>query len=249
MLILAVDPSLGSTGLALGTGEQLAAVSTVGTEPGEDLWARLEPFAEHVLAWGEQLGAPAVVAVEEPPPTARDDVQHGGQAELGWKLGLLAGAVLAGARRRWPRCRAVLVPVGAWRALLPPEAPGGPTARRAPALPSTLPLAPGGGWMLDGEPVRTLEELLRRVELRDRPQPKLSDADARRDRWKERAVAEALRRWPGILGPARDAARSRARTSPPDHRLVGISDMAEAALLQLYVSTAPIAGLSATPRG
>ena len=56
------------------------------------------------------------------------------------------------------------------------------------------------------------------------------------ERWKRLAVFTALRIWPHVVEPLRDAARLRARTEKPDHQLVGVPDACEAIWLGVHTA-------------
>lgn len=210
-----------------------------------------ERTAELVVdALEEHLVPGTRVLLERAPDKARADVKRRGQALVGWSLGFLAGLIFGEIRRRRARSEigVGLEAVADWRASMlllshqwgvgaqKPSAKGGP--RPSPSRePRTVERIERGfvvrwGACGHGTPVSDL------IGLRSFPHercPKCHSigkiepgADERRDRWKELSCRLVRAHWPGPYEALVADARSRARTDPPDHRLAGVSDAADA---------------------
>lgn len=187
------------------------------------------------------------VAVERPPAMVRSDVRHGPQADIGWKLGRLAGVFEGLAASRGigafvvevSEHRATMVRFLADRGVYLPkergvEALDYPWRRGAAALERD---EVAGGTVLHWHGCGHKTPLP--LDRLGSPPPacptctpkprKLTRAEAVRDDHKRRACAGVRSVWPEPYQRLVDAARERARSKgQPDHRLAGVSDACEA---------------------
>lgn len=194
------------------------------------------------------------IRIEKAPGRIRDEVEHGSQADVGFKLGRITGQ-LEVRLEAWGTVE--LVEVSTWRARMlevsslwgvpaapPPKAP--PPAVFAPVsgdqrkrFDVTRSGAPGGflvTWRGCGHetPVRSFEELQRfnrtacgACAAGAEKRPTVVPADWRRAMWKKLACDLVRAHWPEAFGALVDVARQRARAEKADHELSGISDACE----------------------
>jgi len=262
VIALGVDPSSTRTGIALlrheGSVVHCLHLGSVSTRT-DRRWPALA-LRHHI----DQEALPTVsrspidvLAIERPPPAALSDVARASQADVGWGTGIAAGIVLGLAEAcSWRVQRAEMVPVSDWRAtaitfcarrglLLQRPRRGQPT--------TTTPRRGAGLLRMERVPERGLVALFRCGHTISLPNgyddvvagktsacpeclaPKgLTEAEAVRDAWKALACSAVEHLWPGPFGALVLDARSRARTNPPPHRLVGVADACEAALVALH---------------
>lgn len=253
--VLALDPSIAQPGVALACGEQVLAMSSRRLPPKLSHAKRCTDFTAWVARWLDEHEPllplrQLVLAVEVPPPTARQSTrkERRGQTTIGWALGRVTGR-LEGALG----LEAVDVPVSEWRvtrdrlrarlAVQTPRlhTPGAVRYHRAPKHPGMTRAVCVCGW----------EQILpaKRI-LQDPPTcpncgaPKAqSDAAARTEREKARAVQLVRRMAPDVyeafVGPARKRARRpEVKGGRCDWRVTGVSDACEAAVIAVHVSCA-----------
>ena len=196
-----------------------------------------------------------LLAIEQAPPTAREDMGHGAQAEIGYAQGWLGGMICgryadtARIERFGPSpWRDTMIVEAARNGLLlqKPTRASLTSAQGGAAVTRVLRVdrAPQGGfnvlwrgcahvfWCLNMGAVQAKPDRCPECAKGDKPRPAVG-ADIR-DAWKALACRFVAHFWPeiyeGIVAPARE----RAHTNPPDHRLAGVPDACEAVGIALH---------------
>ncbi len=203
-----------------------------------------------------------ILSWEQPPPTVRKDTNHKFQAAIGYRLGLIAGAVIS-PYLKLPNVEARETEVSKWRdnilsfAAINGPALGRPTRRGlvknrvgeiGPGLQSPLTSVPGDGWI--GTYSCRHEIVLKTfsdVQKAPKTCPQCTNktvaaqsdpAKEIRDSWKRLACQVVKEHFPvqyeDLLVPAREAARKK---NSLDHQLLGVSDACEA--LCIAISALP----------
>lgn len=209
---------------------------------------RIRPALDGWLVAGSQIW------VEEAPPTARADVEHGHQGAIGFAQGWLAGAIVG----RYLGTHAVhRVGPGRWRPTMLVEAARAGFLLEEPRRGRSSPTASrvqrfkverdGTGFVRiwngcdHREPFANFASL-QMASATSCPMcaagvrvPRgTSEADAIRDAWKEAACRFVGRFWPTQYNELVRVARARASTSPPDHQVAGVADACEAVGIALH---------------
>lgn len=263
MIVVGVDPSNRHTGLACVRWrpllrERLVAVRAVTMFAGDvqrSVVERIHPQIRDWLPAADDCSPAGAIWVEEAPPTALGDVEHGHQGAIGYAQGWLGGAITGPFMGRFPVRR---VGPSSWRSHLLVEAAKAGLLLAEPRrgeepCPSHPPRQsfklerPGGGrivrhWMPCNheEGFANLQSLqlstARRCPECERSVPRgtSSEAEAIRDAWKALACRIVGHFWPGPYHELVQAARGRARSNPPDHRLGGVADACEAVGIALH---------------
>lgn len=197
-----------------------------------------------------------ILSYEQPPPTARADTRHGHQAPIGWRLGVISGAIISPYLLA-DNVQSQEIKVAAWRdGLMDFAAVHGPQAVRpsrrdlgravtgvkAGTLMTPLTSLPTGGWI--GEytcgceaSLKTLKDVQESAICRNCSTVKKIDdpAIAIRDAWKELACQIVQHHFPQQYAELIEPARKAARSNPPDHQLSGVADACEGLCLSIGV--------------
>jgi len=251
--VVGIDP--GSTMLGISafrlTGSSAELVGLASVRVGDDLLTGTRVGVRNVLAdWAVPWQSPTCGwSVEHAPPTAHADVGHGAQAVIGWGLAASAYTVL-GAFCHGPHrvilptpWREKMLITGARHRLLI-EKPSRKVAAPPRPVKVNNVLGPvkrdGDAWVSTyrgcGHPVRIVGDYQVLTTTTIPPCPVCAapptettrTGDQVRDLWKAAACRFVGHLWPEHYAAVVRDARSRARTNPPDHHLVGVSDACEA---------------------
>lgn len=256
MIVVGLDLSNTYCGIAVVEAEarddrpelvRLASVPGAGTQEARKTAARV-----HEVLDGSR---PDVVWFERPPPSGSKG-EHGRRlVELGYGLGWICGLTIGAFP---PGTPCTEVQPGAWRdtMLERSEAWGVPASPPSDVPPA---IVRSGGVTIDrgdgpgkyvvryacGHAVKVsggLPAVQARVarpclECQD-PRRVPDSLDWKTDEWKRIACALTAAHWPAPYEVLVTAARARARTNPPDHRLAGVHDACEAAWVAVHGLTA-----------
>ncbi len=266
MLIASIDQSNSYTGMAL--------VSA--TLPIEDAlvdWANVRMSQDDAISSFRRCIVPVLLRwtqtyqnifllVEQPPPTARGDVEHGHQAAIGDAQGLLGGLALGwwmaqghpvigrvepGGKNSGWRQTVVLEAARSGRLLQTPSRAYTPVVGRLKGKrgkPRRDPDAPGGkGWImpylgcghdLSFSCFSALVEAPAECPECAKPKSGREVADRVRDEWKRLAYDVVDHFWPDHLREIVTDASSRAKTIRKPHRYAGVSDVCDAICIGLH---------------
>lgn len=245
-MVVGLDLATSITGCAAITAARRPVVSALEALrlPGAE---RVTESATRVVGW-VVAQRPDLVVVERPPMVIRGDVQHGSQAEIGYKLGRITGLVEAGLRSHGLPYE--LVDVSTWRDTMlststgwgvPAAKPGAPPVA-APLFQRARCVREGGDvflvWpcghrrLFDPARAASTDTSCRQCASGERPPKRRSEWVTAE--WKRIACELTRAHWPEAYAAVVADARSRARKAKPDHLLEGVSDAAEACWLAVH---------------
>lgn len=194
--------------------------------------------------------SPDLVVVERPPMVLPKELDHGSQAEIGYKLGRMSGLVEMGLHAHGLPYR--LVDVSDWReTMLEVSTAMGVPASRPGAQPKPTPMFGARQrvrveiidgtrvivWECGHRKAHTSIEALQRVgscPTCSATPPEMKRSDWIRDQWKRLACDLTRQHWPEPYAVVTRKARERARVEKADHELVGVADACEGAWIAVH---------------
>ena len=259
MIVAGIDPSNKHTGIAFATPHpdlerRIVLAESVTMLTGDD--GVIRSVVERIYPTLDLAPARTPIWIEEAPPTARGDVDHGPQGAIGfaqgWLGGLIAGRYVG---QGWPVHRVGPSP---WRAHMLVEAARAGFLMQEPHRGRAAPPdGPAQRWKVEPGPDRSFVKVWAQCDHRDTfanyqalseglatrcptcaagvAVPRgMSEADAIRDAWKQTACLFVARFYPDRWASLVIKARERAKMKQLDHHLAGVADACEAVGIALY---------------